>query len=339
VNIHPAQTTSSQRLIGIACVGNEADIVEAFVRHHVALLDHILILEHNTLDGTREILDRLATEGLPISIEHSSEPKFFQRAFTNQLLRVAVETQCPDWVFPLDCDEFVAVPSRADLDAALLQVGEAHVRMKWVNYVPMPDDDATEPHPLRRIRHCYNHVTPSVDDNPWVWKVAVNTRFLGDYYIDRYEICRGNHFLSMPGEQRPISAPMPPIEGVSLAHFPVRSVDQLTIKIAIGILSRLKTDAQRTWHLAKIWDDLTSGRVGIATLSEATRNFLDSGRHTAEALKDTPVKFAPLPVTGSLAYGGYGLPAIAVILKWIELNILDDEQRVTALLPAHEMAP
>jgi len=28
-------------------VRNEGDIIEAFVRHHVALLDHLVILDHN----------------------------------------------------------------------------------------------------------------------------------------------------------------------------------------------------------------------------------------------------------------------------------------------------
>jgi hypothetical protein len=62
-------------------------------------------------------------------------------------------------------------------------------------------------------------------------------------------------------------------------------------------------------------------------LAHSTRNYLDTGKQTAEALRDTPVKLAPLPARAPLAYGNHGLPAIAVILKWIKLNILDAEQR------------
>jgi hypothetical protein len=328
--IPSVSSASPLRLVGITCVGNEADIVEAFVRHNVALLDHLLILEHNTLDGTREILDRLAAEGLPITVEHSSEPKFMQLAFTNRLFRSALETHGADWVFPIDCDEFLLVPTRADLDATLIQAGEAHIRMRWVNYVPSPGDDATEPHPLRRIRHCYDYAAPSTDDNPWVWKVAVNARFLGDYYLDRYEICRGNHFLSLPDQQLPISAPMLPVSQVALAHFPVRSAEQFGIKAAIGQLSRMGTSA-RSAHYATIWREITSGGIGLETLAHSVRHFLDTGRYTAEALKDTPMKFAPLPVSEPLAYSGYGLPAVAVILKWVELNMLSDEQRRDAM--------
>lgn len=334
----PARPASPLRLVAITCAGNEADIVEAFVRHNAALLDHLIILEHNTLDGTREILERLAAEGLPITVEHSSERQFLQLAFTNRMLRTALEVHGADWVLPLDCDEFLVPPTRTDLDAALLKAGDAHVRMAWITYVPSPWDDMTEVHPLRRIRHCYDYPTPSVDDNPWVWKVAVNARLLGDYYLDRYEICRGSHFLSLPDQQQPINAPMVPLEGIGLAHFPVRSVDQLGIKVALGLLSRLGTRA-RSAHYGKLWQELTSGCIGFETLANAARNFLDTGRQTAESLKDTPVKFAPLPVGAPLTYGGYGLPTIGVVLKWIELNMIDDEQRRDPMLRGSGMAP
>ena len=314
------------RLIGISCVGNEADIVEAFVRHHATLLDHLVILEHNTLDGTREILDRLVAEGLPISVEHSTERKHLQVAFTNRLLRVALTKQRADWVFPLDCDEFLVVPTRADLDAALMQAGPAHGRIKWINYVPSPADDVTEPHPLLRIRHCYDYPAPSVDENPWAWKIAVNARFLGDYYLDRYEICRGSHFLSLLGQVRPISAPMLPLNGVSLAHFPVRSAEQLAIKAALGVLSRGAVVARQSGHTSGLWNAITSGPIGLEAMASATRNYLDTGRHSAAALKDTPLKLAPLPVSTPLAYSGHRLPAITVILKWIESNMLAEER-------------
>jgi hypothetical protein len=318
--------SSTLKLVGITCAGNEADIVEAFVRHSATLLDHLIILEHNTLDGTREILNQLVAEGLPITVEHSSERRFLQSAFTNKLLRVALATQGADWVFPLDCDEFLVVPTREDLDAALIRIGDAHGRLKWINYVPSQGDDPTESNPLRRIRHHYDYPTPSPVDNPWVWKIAVNARFLGDYYLDRYELCQGNHFLSFPGQQRPIDASMLPLDEVALAHFPVRSAEQLGIKTALGILNRLGS-RESSGHYGRNWQEITSGGIGFETLANVTRNFLDTGRRAPESLKDTPLKFAPLPVNSQMYCRGHGLPTISVILKWIELNMLDEGQR------------
>lgn len=317
---------SSLRLVGITCAGNEADVVEAFVRHNLAFLDHLLILEHNTLDGTRDILARLVAEGLPLTVTHSSDPKFRQILFTNGLLRSALDEQHADWAFAIDCDEFLRAGSRRELEIALAACGEAHMRLPWVNYVPSPGDDPNEPHPLRRIRHCYDYPSPGVDDNPWVWKIAVNARFLGDYHVDRYEICRGNHFLSLPGEQRPISAPMVEQRTIRLAHFPMRSADQMALKSALGILSRLGTDA-RSGYYGRTWKELTSGTIGIDALAAATRNFLDTGRYTAESLRDTPVKLDPIPVEVDLRYDNCRVPALGAILKWVELNLLDDAAR------------
>ncbi len=322
---------SSLRLIGITCIGNEADIVEAFVRHNLTLFDHLLILEHNTLDGTREILDHLIAEGLPITVEHSAEPRFLQRQFTNHLCRRAVDEFAADWVFPIDSDEFLLASSRDELDSILGEAGAAHVRLGWVNYVPQPSDDPSELHPVRRIRHYYDYPLPSVDDNPWVWKIAVNVAFLGDYYLDRYEIGQGNHFLTLLGGNQPIDAPMPPSERLRLAHFSVRSADQIGIKSAMGLLSRLGTNSKSA-HFAAIWHEVTSGKVCHETMAASVRNYLDTGRASAESLRETPTRYAPLTVTEPLRYGSVRLSSISVLMKWIELNLLSEDQRRERML-------
>jgi len=52
------------RLLGAAHVRNEADIVEAFVRHNLVLLDGIAIVDHASVDATPDILRVLKDEGL-----------------------------------------------------------------------------------------------------------------------------------------------------------------------------------------------------------------------------------------------------------------------------------
>ena len=56
------------RLLGAAHVRNEADIVEAFVRHNLALLDGIAIVDHTSVDETPDILRELKAEGLAIYV-------------------------------------------------------------------------------------------------------------------------------------------------------------------------------------------------------------------------------------------------------------------------------
>ena len=47
------------RLHGIAMVRNEADVVEAFVRHNLSILDALVVIDHGSVDGTAGIV-RLA---------------------------------------------------------------------------------------------------------------------------------------------------------------------------------------------------------------------------------------------------------------------------------------
>ena len=328
---NPTQRTSPLNLVGICCVGNDADIIEAFVRHNLDFLDYLIILEHNTFDGTREILNRLVAEGLPIFVEHSSDPQFRQVEFTNRLLKFALESHRADWVFPLDCDEFILAQSRKDLDAALVAAGDAHIRLKWVNYVPTLGDDRREAHPLRRIRYYYDYPTPSVDENPLVWKVAINAKLLGDAYADRYEICSGNHFLALPGERRPSHVLMLPQQNIRLAHFPARSVDQMMKKSALGILTRLGTGDRHPYYAA-MWKMMTSGTLDFAVLADSTRAYLDSGRQTSESLRDTPMRFAPVDVTTELRYQAAELATAGVLLKWIERNALDAQTATDSML-------
>jgi hypothetical protein len=79
---------------------------------------------------------------------------------------------------------------------------------------------------------------------------------------DAAEICQGNHFLTLQNDDRPISAPMLPQRDICLAHFRARSVDQMTKKCALGILSRLGTGG-RSGYYGKMWKAMTSGTIDL----------------------------------------------------------------------------
>ena len=57
-------------LYGVSMVRNEADVIEAFVRHNLRALDRLIVVDHGSSDGTREILHALSDEGLPLAVEH-----------------------------------------------------------------------------------------------------------------------------------------------------------------------------------------------------------------------------------------------------------------------------
>ena len=43
------------------------DLIEAFVRHNLSVLDALMVIDHGSFDGTSDILAALVAEGLPLS--------------------------------------------------------------------------------------------------------------------------------------------------------------------------------------------------------------------------------------------------------------------------------
>jgi hypothetical protein len=130
------------RLFGMAMLRNEADIVEAFVRHNLTILDGIAIVDHASFDGTTEILARLRSEGLPLRIVRDPNPGFFQAERMTVVAREVFAHENADFVFALDGDEFLKVASREALEQALSNVpAGSHASLHWLTYVPQSFDE------------------------------------------------------------------------------------------------------------------------------------------------------------------------------------------------------
>lgn len=325
------------RLVGIAMVGNEADIVESFVRENCEFLDHLLIADHNSLDGTREILADLVAEGLPITVERIQDVAYAQGKVTNQLLRAAMARFSPDWILPIDADEFLDAPDRSVLEEELLGLAESHGLLAWVTQVPTDRDDAAELHPLKRITHRYAYPTPPRDQNPWVWKMVVNARMLAPY-LDRYELEKGNHRLVFIGTKEPTHQPVCPLQAVRLRHVPVRSYDQLAAKIGIGraqtAFSANKIE-RAGFHWSPIYQGILEGRSDVTLLQGACRQYLDLGRRNAEETADTPTVVDPMRVRHDLRLVRHRVPVPALFVRWFERH-LPDARPTTATTGSQE---
>ncbi|MCI6101295.1 MAG: glycosyltransferase family 2 protein [Selenomonas sp.] len=57
-----------RKIVAISMVKNEMDIIESFVRHTLGFADLLIIADHKSTDRTREILEALRTEGLPLLV-------------------------------------------------------------------------------------------------------------------------------------------------------------------------------------------------------------------------------------------------------------------------------
>lgn len=239
------------RLFGVAMARNEADVIEAFVRHNLSVLDGLVVIEHDSSDATREILAKLQAEGLPVRIVDAPEPEFFQSRHMTRVTREVLAQERADFVFALDADEFLKCRSRPELERALAEVPVGmHAVATWWTYVPDSFDETTfgQSH-LRRRR----------DEANALYKTIVGRGFLDR---DAEVLFPGNHLAGDP------AAPDSPRHArlsrdvIAIAHCPVRSRRQLESKVIIGYLAHLATGETRrdlAFHWRNLYDELRAG--------------------------------------------------------------------------------
>src|SRR5271169_2833679 len=102
----------NMRIVAVACVRDEIDIIEAFVRHNLAHVTRLIVLDNGSSDGTIDILNALQREGLPLDVLQDPSPgKYLSRRMTRLMREQAIGRHGAHWVLPLDADEFASLGS------------------------------------------------------------------------------------------------------------------------------------------------------------------------------------------------------------------------------------
>jgi len=218
-------------LAGVACVKNEEDIVEAFVRHNAALLDWLLILDHGSTDRTPEILNALKEEGLPLTVITDHSLGKFQGEKMTYLMKRAASEFDADWIFLLDGDEFIFCQGK-NLELPEVVDDTPVLKIPWKTYGPHPDDDQKVLNPVRRLAYRFAKEPgsdSSLEDRIHLLKAVVpRNRALTPGAV----ISQGNHVLSVAGKE--ISFLLH--EELALAHYSIRSSGQYASKVSIAML-------------------------------------------------------------------------------------------------------
>lgn len=239
------------KLWAVAMVRNEADIIETFVRHNLAFLDGLVILDHGSTDATPRVLRRLKAEALPLILVQSQERAFFQGSEITRIATESFKRTDADFVFALDADEFIRATSRQAVEDALATIPEGvHGRHRWYSYVPTAFDRPFGPHCLRlRLR----------EERAARYKLVIRRGFVE---TGNYMVTEGNHWISDLRTGRAAGHEHIQPERLSLAHCPVRSRAQLESKVRLGYQALLETgglNSAMAYHWRELYEDLESG--------------------------------------------------------------------------------
>lgn len=221
---------SRVQIVAVAVVRNEADVIEAFVRYHLRVVDRLVVIDHGSADATSSILAALAGENLPLEVVSETRPDFSQARVTTHWMRRVAREHSPRWVLPLDADEFLGAKSGSVGETLAALPDAAPLRIAWRTYVPRPQDPADEPNLLDRIRY-----RRSEEARPY-YKVLVPGALAAS---DHIELNIGNHRLTDRSGVRARKLPGEVTPGLHLSHFPVRSAEQIATKSLVGWPARL----------------------------------------------------------------------------------------------------
>jgi hypothetical protein len=260
-------------IVSVSCIRNEEDVLEAFVRYHCARVRHMVIADHESEDASPRILERLRQEGLPLLIRRAEGAAYPQAEILTSLAREALARFDPDWVLPLDADEFIIG------DLSRLAERRGPVRLPWQTYVPTPAD---EPHPnvLTRIVH------RKVREEPRFEKVMVPRAVVAH---PAFRLCEGSHCIAAP----PTEAET--VDGLRLAHFPVRSSAQVRRK-AGNYARRLLVPgrcANQSYHLKALVEACRErGELSVQDLQRLAATYAALGPVDESLVRD-PVELQP----------------------------------------------
>lgn len=229
--------TTNEPIIMTIMVRDEADIIAAMIEHHIVQgIDHFIVTDNGSVDGTREILADYAAKGI---VELRDDPRHVkqQAEVVTRMARDAYATYGAAWVINADADEFWVADSGTTVAAALRsidpQVQSFNVPVRNMFGAPLSVGSAIRNNVWRDERDLASLNGVGLHDHPTadcVHRGAADVK-----------IAQGNHFTNLPltAEQD-----VPVAARLSVLHFPYRTWEQYRHRVIVTAEGYRASDKQ-----------------------------------------------------------------------------------------------
>lgn len=264
------------KILATLLVRNEAELVADCLEHHLRQgVDGFLVTDHSSVDGLADVLHEY--RDVILDQQYESDCRFLQDQWVTRMARRAVDFQ-PDWILHLDADE-----RWQGLDL-LRHIPSTYAWVRtgvWRNHLPLtesmagPFNPRTMPYyelPGRTGPHAARFVNFGSG-----WGGKILHRPMKDAQVGI-----GNHWLHYP------LAPRTDCDGITVHHYPIRSLEQLRRKVVNGAaaLDAHAWSPEIATHW-RTWRDLDQhGR-----LREVFQTFLLTESEIRERLADGTLHF------------------------------------------------
>ena len=299
----PFARNKAQRIGVVSMLRNEADIIRFFAAHVLALFDEIVLIDHGSIDGTTEFLEQLAAQFEQVTLMHLDEVDFLQSVALTHVMRELPVLRNADWVFSLDADEFLPFENRGELDEALAGYDRCPViSITGQHLVPTNYGDGALPSDQ-------TSVFLTLPKGQAVQKIAFQPA-----RVPIQRMVMGQDMRSLLETQNGLVVPAFEA-GFSLLHLPVRSADQVMMKLHQGVRAFETGQRQDRLPQADHWQKMRAALTD-RSFSDQVMNGL-AASYSLQPSRITPISEVELVAKGfvkstfALAQSGRDLPEIS----------------------------
>jgi hypothetical protein len=232
------------RLVMTLLCRDEADIIESTIQFHLDQgVDHLIVTDNGSVDGTREIISDFLGTGR-VSLIDEPEHNHDQAIWVTRMASIGIEQWHADWIIHGDADEFWW-PACGDLKQILEAIPSAtdvlHVQRK--NFLPPASDpDPMAGETFHQVQQIRERISLNSLGQPLPAKICHRSG-------PNLQVTDGNHRLLQGGT--PLQANL--CSSIEILHFPIRSYKQFERKVkhgaeALARNKRISPQVGSTWR-------------------------------------------------------------------------------------------